>query len=120
MTGAKSEDDSRLAARKFARIIQSLGFKVTFQDWKVQNLVSSCDSQLLIRLEGLSSGPHFTFCRYEPEIFPGLVYRMQEPSVVLLVFAKGKVVITGAKTKDDITRAWNNLYPALLEYRILR
>lgn len=118
VTGARSEDDSRLAGRKIARIIQRLGYKAKFKDWKVQNLVSSCDSKLLIRLEGLSSGPHFPFCRYEPEIFPGLVYRMQSPGVVLLVFAKGKVVITGARSREDMLQAWDNIYPILREYRI--
>ena len=35
---------------------------------------------------------------YEPEQFPGLIYRMKEPKVVLLIFASGKMVITGAKS----------------------
>ncbi|KAK9701100.1 Transcription factor TFIID (or TATA-binding protein, TBP) [Popillia japonica] len=42
-TGAKSEDDSRLAARKYARIIQKLGFPAKFLDFKIQNMVGSCD-----------------------------------------------------------------------------
>lgn len=41
VTGAKSEDDSRLAARKFARIIQKLGFETKFTDFKIQNIVGS-------------------------------------------------------------------------------
>ncbi len=34
--------------------------------------------------------------QYEPELFPGLIYRMKEPKVVLLIFVSGKVVLTGA------------------------
>lgn len=41
VTGAKSEDDSRLASRKYARIIQKLGFEAKFQDFKIQNIVGS-------------------------------------------------------------------------------
>jgi TATA-box binding protein (TBP) (component of TFIID and TFIIIB) len=41
VTGAKSEDDSRLAARKYARIIQKLGFDTKFTDFKIQNIVGS-------------------------------------------------------------------------------
>ena len=41
VTGAKSEDDSRLAARKYARIIQKLGFETKFTDFKIQNIVGS-------------------------------------------------------------------------------
>ena len=38
-TGAKSEEDSRLAARKYARIVQKLGFQTKFKDFKIQNMV---------------------------------------------------------------------------------
>lgn len=35
------------------------------------------------------------FCSYEPELFPGLIYRMVKPRIVLLIFVSGKVVLTG-------------------------
>ncbi len=38
---------------------------------------------------------------YEPEQFPGLVYRLGDPKVVLLLFGSGKVVCTGAKTAEQ-------------------
>lgn len=40
---------------------------------------------------------HQSFSTYEPEIFPGLIYRMVKPKIVLLIFVSGKVVLTGAK-----------------------
>lgn len=61
VTGAKSEDDSKLAARKYARIIQKLGFPSKFTDFKIQNIVGSCDVRFPIRLEGLAySHGHFS------------------------------------------------------------
>lgn len=75
VTGAKSEDDSKLASRKYARIIQKLGFNSKFTDFKIQNIVGSCDIKFPIRLEGLASR-HHNFSSYEPELFPGLIYRM--------------------------------------------
>jgi len=96
VTGAKSEDDSRLAARKYARIIQKLGFEAQFTEFKIQNMVGSCDVKFPIRLEGLAFA-HGHFSSYEPELFPGLIYRMVKPKVVLLIFVSGKVVLTGAK-----------------------
>ena len=42
-TGAKSEEDSRLAARKYARIVQKLGFPTKFKDFKIQNMVINFD-----------------------------------------------------------------------------
>lgn len=67
VTGAKSEDDSRLASRKYARIIQKLGFDAKFSEFKIQNIVGSCDVKFPIRLEGLVYS-HGQFSSYEPEV----------------------------------------------------
>lgn len=116
-TGARSEEDSRLASRKFAKIIQKLGFgNARFKDFKVQNIVASCDVCFPIRLEGLNY-QHSLFCSYEPELFPGLIYRMKKPKVVLLIFVSGKVVLTGAKTRDEIYAVFEIIYPSLLQFR---
>uniref|UniRef100_M8AYD8 TATA-box-binding protein 1 n=1 Tax=Aegilops tauschii TaxID=37682 RepID=M8AYD8_AEGTA len=95
-TGAKSEEHSKLAARKYARIVQKLGFPATFK--------------------GLAYS-HGAFSSYEPELFPGLIYRMKQPKIVLLVFVSGKIVLTGAKVRDEIYAAFENIYPVLTEYR---
>ena len=112
VTGAKSEDDSRLASRKYARIIQKLGFNAKFTDFKIQNIVGSCDIRFPIRLEGLAS-KHHMFSSYEPELFPGLIYRMIQPKIVLLIFVSGKIVLTGAKVRDEIYKAFEQIYPVL-------
>ena len=67
VTGAKSEDDSRLASRKYARIVQKLGFDAKFSEFKIQNIVGSCDVHFPIRLEGLAFS-HGAFSSYEPEV----------------------------------------------------
>ncbi|XP_054801540.1 TATA-box-binding protein-like [Prosopis cineraria] len=115
-TGAKSEADSKLAARKFARIIQRLGFEVKFRDFKIQNMVGSCDVNFPIRLESLACS-HAAFSSYEPELFPGLIYRMKHPKIVLLVFVSGKVVLTGAQERDDTYKAFDSIYPVLAGFR---
>merc|ERR1719471_1065007 len=84
-TGAKSEEKAKLAARKYARIVQKLGFPTKFKDFKIQNMVGSCDVKFPIRLEGLVL-THSQFSSYEPELFPGLIYRMFQPRIVLLIF----------------------------------
>ncbi|XP_039010193.1 TATA-box-binding protein isoform X3 [Hibiscus syriacus] len=115
-TGAKSEQQSKLAARKYARIIQKLGFPAKFKDFKIQNIVGSCDVKFPIRLEGLAYS-HGAFSSYEPELFPGLIYRMKQPKIVLLIFVSGKIVITGAKVRDETYTAFENIYPVLTEFR---
>ena len=76
VTGAKSEELSRLAARKYARIVQKLGFPAKFTEFKIQNIVGSCDVKFPIRLEGLAFA-HGHYSSHEPELFPGLIYRME-------------------------------------------
>lgn len=115
-TGAKSEEQSRDAAKKYSKAIKKVGFNVSMHDFKIQNIVGSCDVQFAISLEGLSSD-HDKFSTYEPEIFPGLIYRMASPKIVLLVFASGKIVLTGAKNKEDIYQAFNLMYPVLKKYK---
>jgi transcription initiation factor TFIID TATA-box-binding protein len=116
VTGAKSEEQSKLASRKYARIIQKLGFQAKFSEFKIQNIVGSCDVKFPIRLEGLAYA-HGHFSSYEPELFPGLIYRMVKPKIVLLIFVSGKIVLTGAKLREEIYQAFDSIYPVLTEYR---
>mmetsp|Transcript_14527 Transcript_14527/g.22571 ORF Transcript_14527/g.22571 Transcript_14527/m.22571 type:complete len:207 (+) Transcript_14527:239-859(+) len=115
-TGAKSEENARLASRKYARIIQKLGFAAKFTEFKIQNIVGSCDVKFPIRLERLAYA-HGEFCSYEPELFPGLIFRIQAPKVVLLIFVSGKIVLTGAKDKQDIYEAFRLIYGVLHQFR---
>ena len=116
VTGAKSEDDSKLASRKYARIIQKLGFNAKFTDFKIQNIVGSTDIRFPIRLEGLAAR-HANFSSYEPELFPGLIYRMMKPKIVLLIFVSGKIVLTGAKVREEIYQAFDMMVPVLSDFR---
>uniref|UniRef100_A0A182Q452 TATA-box-binding protein n=1 Tax=Anopheles farauti TaxID=69004 RepID=A0A182Q452_9DIPT len=115
-TGAKNEQQAHLGLRKFVRIIQKLGFDVKFLEYKVQNLVATADLRFPIRLENLNQ-VHGQFSSYEPELFPGLIYRMVKPRVVLLIFVNGKIVFTGAKNQREINDSLENIYPILQSFR---
>jgi len=117
VTGAKSETQSSDAARKFSEIIRKIGFSVNLHDFKIQNMVGSCDVGFPVNLHDLHLSGHSSFCTYEPELFPGLIYRKAEPKVVLLIFVSGKLVVTGAKKKADIDRAFDEMYVVLRDYR---
>jgi len=56
---------------------------------------------------------------YEPEQFPGLIYRMPEPKVVVLLFASGKLVCTGAKKEQDVYDAVEKLHTLLEEISLI-
>ncbi|KAL1490020.1 hypothetical protein ABEB36_013932 [Hypothenemus hampei] len=115
-TGTRNEHDALLASKKFARIIQKLGFDIKFANFKIQNLVATCDLRFPIKLENLNH-MHGQFSSYEPELFAGLVYRMIKPRIVLLIFVNGKIVFTGGKTRDEIKEALENIYPILRSFR---
>ena len=100
-TGAKSEELSKKAARRCARKIQKLGYNVVFGEFKIQNIVCSCDLGFRIRLQDMRGD-------YDPELFPGLTYRMSN-GVVVNVFRSGKIVITGASVRDDTYAAYDHI-----------
>ncbi len=116
VTGARSEEDAMNAGKKYTAIIQKVGFAVMFAEFKVQNITASCDCGFPIRIEALcyANAQHST---YEPELFPGLVYRMPDPKVVLLIFVSGKVVLTGARSIEALTLAFSKMYGKLSEFR---
>ena len=115
-TGAKSEDDSKKASRQFAKIINRLGFPVKFSEFRIQNIVASCDFRFPIRLELLAQ-QDLRHTSYEPEMFPGLIYRMEKPKIVLLIFVSGKIVLTGAKKRDDIYMAYESIFPLISQFK---
>ncbi|KAF3333508.1 TATA-box-binding protein-like protein [Carex littledalei] len=102
---------------QFARIVQKLGFSAQFKEFKIQNMVASCGVNFSVNLSRLAVSSHGVFISYEPEIFPGLIYRMRQPKLVLLIFQSGKIVITGAKKTDEIHAAFSNIFPVLPDFR---
>mmetsp|Transcript_35164 Transcript_35164/g.40102 ORF Transcript_35164/g.40102 Transcript_35164/m.40102 type:complete len:265 (-) Transcript_35164:182-976(-) len=117
VTGVKSTHNATLATKRFAYIIERVGFKPEEHlNFKVQNIVGTTDVGFPIRLEGLVYA-HSMYASFEPELFPGLIYRMIKPRVVFLIFVSGKLVITGARTEGDLKQAFTKLYPVLLDYR---
>ncbi|ETP34010.1 hypothetical protein F442_17575 [Phytophthora nicotianae P10297] len=116
ITGGTSEDSCRLAARKFTRVIQKLNFPAKFTEFKVRNVMGTCDIRFPIRLEGLLND-HARFSSYEPELFPGLIYKLVEPKLTLLIFVSGKIVLCGARDSNHLHQAIDKMYPVLLQYR---
>ena len=103
-TGAKDVEQARSASLKYTTILQRLGFPASFDSFRVQNVVGSGDVGYSVRVEGIRT-MHPQVCTYEPEVFPGLIYRMEKPNVVILVFVSGKIVFTGAKSIEDVYQA---------------
>ena len=60
---------------------------------------------------------HSEFCRYSPEIFPGLSFKMINPKASIVVFANGKVVVTGVKSFDEGVKAFHTFLPLATKYK---
>lgn len=112
-TGAKTELESRLAGRKYVRVLQKNGIPVSFRNFKIQNIVASSEVPHTLKLLELSRafGPYVS---YEPDLFPGLVFRTTAPKLVFLLFRSGKIVITGAKSRDEITKTFKSLFYGII------
>ncbi len=111
-TGAKSEKESRRAVMKVVKELKKGGIIIIGKpELKIQNIVASADLGGMIDLE--KSAYSLGRTMYEPEQFPGLIYRMDEPKVVILLFASGKLVCTGAKHEEDVYEAVSKLHQRL-------
>lgn len=116
VTGAKTEEDSKLASKKYTIIIQKVGIPATYNRYTIQNMTATCDVDFPIRLEGLIMN-HAANATYEPELFPGLIYRVPDSKTVILIFVSGKLVLTGAKSVGSLTTALENIFPILEEFK---
>lgn len=85
----------------------------------VQNIVSSADLGRTLNLNAIAIGLGLENIEYEPEQFPGLVYRLDQPEVVALLFGSGKLVVTGGKKVDDAKQAVDVITTRLEELGLL-
>jgi len=105
-TGAKSVDGVHESITLVFEELEALDIEVpTDPDVILQNIVSSGDLGTKLNLNAIAIGLGLEDIEYEPEQFPGLVYRLDKPDVVSLLFGSGKMVITGGKAVSDAERA---------------
>ena len=111
-TGAKSSREAHKAIKKVVRELKSSGIIIPGKpEIKVVNMVASANLSGRIELEDCAYSLGKTM--YEPEQFPGLIYRMDVPKVVILIFASGKLVCTGATKEEEVYTAVENLHQEL-------
>ncbi|MCW4049378.1 MAG: TATA-box-binding protein [Candidatus Bathyarchaeota archaeon] len=117
-TGAKSMKLARSAVRKVVRELKNNGIIILGKPTIViQNIVASANLHGKIDLE--TAADIMENVMYEPEQFPGLIYRMGVPKVVLLLFASGKLVCTGAKTEDMVKEAVEKVHVILQDFDLI-
>jgi len=118
-TGAKSERQSKKAVMKVLEELKKSGIVNNGRpEIQIQNIVASAGLGGTIDLEKTTYSLEKTM--YEPEQFPGLIYRMNDPKVVILLFTSGNLVITGAKKEEEVYRAVTVLKKTLEEKELIR
>ena len=108
-TGSKSEKQAISAVKKVVRELKNNGIVILGKPKIViQNMVASANLHGSIDLE--TAADILDNVMYEPEQFPGLIYRMSDPKTVLLLFASGKLVCTGAKSEEMVYESVAKIY----------
>lgn len=93
-TGATSEDQARIAARRTARMLQKLNFRVRFHNYRVVNVLGTCKMPWAIKIVQFSE-KYKKEASYEPELHPGVTYNLKNPTATLKIFSTGSMTVTG-------------------------
>jgi len=122
-TGTKSISQVKEVVQKVIKQLRKIGVNVTITPKiTVQNIVASGAIDLTLNLNTLSLELENT--EYEPEQFPGLVYKLDEPNATFLLFSNGKLVCTGTKNKaqlmDSMEQLNRNVRAALKRIKIMQ
>jgi transcription initiation factor TFIID TATA-box-binding protein len=107
-TGLKYEKDIESTLQQIYKNIRKIGIKFEEIEREVVNYVSSGFLGVGVDLDKATLVMNYVM--YEPEVFPGLVYRMPEPKVVFLIFASGSFVATGVRTRENLKQGVQKLY----------
>lgn len=119
-TGAKKIEDAKTSIKKMENKLLKAKIKVK-KKYKVeiQNIIASTDLKKELELSSISKNLLLDKVDYEPEQFPGLIYKMDDNGVLLLLFSSGKIVCTGAKNLKAASNAIETIKEKLTSLGVL-
>ncbi len=119
-TGAKNIEDVRATIDIIAEKLKKLGVEAYKNpEIVIQNIVATSDLGGELNLSEVAISLGLENVEYEPEQFPGLVYRIREPKVAMLLFGSGKIVCAGARKIEDVSKAVEKLSEELTSLGLL-
>ncbi len=102
-TGGVTLDEPQKSVDKIKRLLDEGGIETADEVVaKIQNIVASYELKTELNLNSVAITLGLERVEYEPEQFPGLVYRLDESPVVLLLFGSGRMVCTGGKNEEQL------------------
>ena len=129
-SGSKTEKESKLACKKFAKIVNKVDGKedkIDLKSFKIQNIVASYDVKFKICLSKLYNeisnlinnsknlGNNNNYVKFNNDIVQSLIFYLNEPKISLSIFESGKVVLSGAKKRKEFEEIFRNIYPLIIE-----
>jgi transcription initiation factor TFIID TATA-box-binding protein len=119
-TGANSVDEAHKGIENVFQSLRNIGIEVNgTPQITIQNIVASADLHSVINLNAVAIGLGLENIEYEPEQFPGLVYRVSDPKVVVLLFGSGKLVVTGGRKPEDAANAVDRIAKELKSLNLM-
>ncbi len=112
-TGTKSVKQANDAISRLLEIFDELSIPYNNTKYNIDNVVASTHVGKELNLTKIAWAMEES--EYEPDQFPGLVYRQHDTGVVFLLFRTGKIVCTGAKSEEQIYESFKKLYTKLKE-----
>jgi len=120
-TGAKNADEIQKVIYRISDKLKHIGLNVYEKKdlvFEIRNIVATATLGGELNLSQVAMGLGLENIEYEPEQFPGLVYRLKNPKVVMLLFSSGKIVCTGGRTIEDVSKAVNQLSNELISLEL--
>ncbi len=115
-TGGRTMDDVRESVRKIIKSLEKINVKIKeFPEINIQNIVASGSVGMDLNLNVLAMKLENT--EYEPEQFPGLVYKLAGTNATFLLFSNGKIVCTGTKSETQVHESVEKLIVNLKKVR---
>lgn len=115
-TGTTTEEEAKTAARRFARTLQKLGFRAKFSNFRIVNVLATVNLPFGVRLTQFSR-QHPKEASYEPELHPGVTYRIKKPKATLKIFSTGSITVT-APCISNVDEAIQHIYPLVEEFKM--
>jgi TATA-box binding protein (TBP) (component of TFIID and TFIIIB) len=115
-TGATSEAQAKVATRRFARCLLKLGFEVRFHNFRVVNVLGTCSMPFAIKIMAFSERFKGN-AGHEPEIHPGVTYKLTRSKATLKIFSTGSLTIT-APSVANVQAAVERIFPLVYAYRL--
>ena len=113
--GCKTIDQAHKAANKFCKLFRKIGYEhLKLERVEIASIVACANTQFSVQIDKMARNPNLQHsCSYNPDTFAGLVYKLLDPKLTMIIFQSGSIIMNGAKQIEDLKAAAEFIYPIL-------